>query len=142
MIEKLRKHTSNSEADTQEFAKQLSTFLKGGDIVLLEGNLGTGKTFLVQQTARFLGVDEPVTSPTFSIMQHYRGEVTINHFDFYRLENEMELENLGWEEIVYSNDITFIEWPQLVKEKIDLYYLITIELQGNIRNFELHRVAN
>jgi tRNA threonylcarbamoyl adenosine modification protein YjeE len=140
MVETLRKYRSESEADTREFAAYLAALFKAGDIILLEGNLGTGKTFLVQEIARIWNVEDVVTSPTFAIMQHYRGEIMVNHFDFYRIADERELENLGWEEIVYSDGVTFIEWPQLVKDKIEQYYLIKIELQREEREFELLKV--
>ena len=142
MTEKLRTYISKSPEDTEKFAEELAGLFKPGDIILLEGNLGTGKTFLVQKICRFRNVAEEVTSPTFAIMQHYQGDSAVNHFDFYRLKNELELENLGWEEIAYGGGITFIEWPQLVKEKIEQYYLIKIEFNGNERQFELYRAGS
>jgi tRNA threonylcarbamoyl adenosine modification protein YjeE len=141
MIEKLRTYTSASPDDTEKIAEELAAIFKAGDIILLEGNLGTGKTFLVQKICRFWNVEEEVTSPTFAIMQHYQGDVAVNHFDFYRLKNALELENLGWEEIAYGGGVTFIEWPQLVKDKIERYYLIKIEFSGSERQFELFKAG-
>ena len=140
MAKLLRTYISKSEKETGEFGEYLSTLFKSGDIVLLEGNLGTGKTFLVQSICRIWNIKEDITSPTFAIMQHYKGDISVNHFDFYRLKNGLELENLGWEEIVYADGITFIEWPQLIKDKIQSYYLIKIEFQGQARQFELYKV--
>ena len=140
MAKLLRTYISKSEKETEEFGEYLSTLFKTGDIVLLEGNLGTGKTFLVQSICRIWNIKEDITSPTFAIMQHYKGDISVNHFDFYRLKNGLELENLGWEEIVYADGITFIEWPQLIKDKIQSYYLIKIEFLGQTRQFELFKV--
>ena len=139
MAEKLRTFISESPEDTGKFAGELAALFKSGDIVLLEGDLGTGKTFLVQQICRYWNVTEEVTSPTFAIMQHYSGDVAVNHFDFYRIENALELENLGWEEIAYGGGVTFIEWPQLIKESVGPHYLITIAFTDKERQFELFK---
>ncbi len=139
MIEKLRTYIAHLPEDTEKFAKELANLFQDGDIILLEGNLGTGKTFLVQKICRHWLITDDVTSPTFAIMQHYQGDVIVNHFDFYRLKNETELQNLGWEEIAYGSGITFIEWPQLIKDKLDRYYLIKIEFSDGLRHFELYK---
>ena len=139
MTEKLRTFISESPEDTEELARELASLFKSGDIILLEGDLGSGKTFLVQRICQYWNIKEEVTSPTFAIMQHYTGDVAVNHFDFYRLNDASELENLGWEEIAYGGGVTFIEWPQLVKERIGPHYLIKIIFTGNKRQFDIFK---
>lgn len=87
--------------------------LKPGDVVALEGDLGAGKTHFVKGVASAFGVAEAdVTSPTFSIIQEYRGRgVTVYHIDAYRIGHESELRNLGIEEILYGDGICLVEWP-------------------------------
>jgi tRNA threonylcarbamoyladenosine biosynthesis protein TsaE len=87
--------------------------LKPGDVVALDGDLGAGKTHFVKGVASAFGVAEAdVTSPTFSIIQEYRGaQVTVYHIDAYRIEHEAELRNLGLEEVLYGDGICLVEWP-------------------------------
>ena len=108
---------SNSVEETikigQEFAKRLS----GGDVILLDGNLGAGKTHFSKGVALGLGVEEIVTSPTFTLHNAYQGNsYMLNHFDFYRIEDEDEAQQLGLDEIFYdTNGISIIEWWQNIK---------------------------
>jgi tRNA threonylcarbamoyladenosine biosynthesis protein TsaE len=87
--------------------------LKPGDVVALEGDLGAGKTHFVKGVASAFGVAEAdVTSPTFSIIQEYRGSgVVVYHIDAYRIGHESELRNLGIEEVLYGDGICLVEWP-------------------------------
>ena len=111
---------SKSEKDTLSIARKIAKNLKDGDIFLLNGDLGAGKTVFVKGIVEALGGDKNlVTSPTFTIINRYNvGDNFINHFDLYRLKNIEELYNLGVEEYIYSNDISFIEWP----ERADLFF--------------------
>lgn len=93
-------------------------------IVLLRGEIGCGKTTLVKSVLKKMGVNECVTSPTFSIVNEYDfSENIIYHFDLYRIENIEELEVIGFEDYIYSQNICFIEWPEIVLNNIDLQYL-------------------
>ena len=130
---------SNSISDSQILATELSKILKQGDIVLLEGTLGSGKTFLVQEICKNWHVEEDVTSPTFTLIQNYHGDVAVNHLDLYRIENIEELDNLGWEEMVYSNAVTFIEWPQMVEPLLQSFYKVKIVVQESQREITLSR---
>ena len=93
-------------------------------IILLRGELGSGKTTLVKSVLKKMGVNDCVTSPTFSIVNEYDfSENIIYHFDLYRIEKIEELDIIGFEDYIYSQNICFIEWPEIVLNKIDLKYL-------------------
>ncbi|PIR26013.1 MAG: tRNA (adenosine(37)-N6)-threonylcarbamoyltransferase complex ATPase subunit type 1 TsaE [Deltaproteobacteria bacterium CG_4_10_14_0_2_um_filter_43_8] len=104
----------HSLQETQKMAKELASHLKKGDVLALSGELGAGKTTFIAALARALGVSETtyVSSPTFTIMNVYEGRVPLYHFDFYRLEHEDEVKELGMEEYLYGNGICFIEWAE------------------------------
>lgn len=94
----------------EDFAEKLAQKLEKNDVISLIGDLGAGKTTLVQYLAKELGVDDYVTSPTFSIVNIYDGDIEINHLDLYRLENPSELEQIDYETYFYPEGISFIEW--------------------------------
>ncbi len=97
-------------------ALRLVAFAQSTKIWLFEGDIGAGKTTLIAEICRTLGVNEPVSSPTFAIVNEYEtGEgQTLYHFDCYRLEDEQEAMDLGFEEYLYSGNRCFVEWPQQV----------------------------
>ena len=101
--------------ETKKLAGALGTVLGDGDVVLLDGDLGAGKTTLVTEIAETLGVDRrDVSSPTFSLMNVYRGKkLTLQHFDLYRLTSSEELDDIGFYEYVGAPGVTFIEWAEL-----------------------------
>ena len=98
---------------TQGFAGKLATSLKTGDVILLQGNLGTGKTEFVKGLALGLGVMERVTSPTFALLNVYQGRVPVYHFDLYRLKHAAELAEIGFEEFLGGDGVAVVEWPDL-----------------------------
>ncbi len=136
----MKKFFSTSEQDTIEVAKYLKEILKPNDVVLLEGDLGTGKTFLVKAFCQLINTEDLASSPSFAIIHHYRGEQPVNHFDFYRLHHEAELDQLGWEEMLNQGAISFIEWPQLIEEHLSHYYKIKIYFEDTTRVFELTKI--
>ncbi|MDE6189859.1 MAG: tRNA (adenosine(37)-N6)-threonylcarbamoyltransferase complex ATPase subunit type 1 TsaE [Clostridia bacterium] len=104
------KYISKSGEDTYKLAKILSDRLSGGEVVLLSGDLGAGKTTFTKGLAQSLGVDETVTSPTFTFMKEYEGRLRLYHFDMYRVCDEDELYELGLNEYLYMNGVCVIEW--------------------------------
>ena len=107
---------SRSEAETLELGKRLGREAAAGDIYLLEGDLGTGKTVLAKGVAAGLGITEPVTSPTFTIVHEYEGRLPLYHFDVYRIGDADEMYAIGFDEYLYGGGVCLIEWPSRVGE--------------------------
>ncbi len=104
---------TNSAAETRELGEQLAKRLEPGDVVLLRGDLGAGKSELTRGIARGLGVRETVTSPSFTILNVYEsGRCPLYHFDWYRLESEEELYELGMDEYLGGDGIAVVEWAE------------------------------
>lgn len=101
---------SNSEGETRAIGKILGETALPGMVIALNGELGAGKTVLVQGIAEGLGVKGGVTSPSYVLMNTYQGRLKLYHFDFYRLEEEEELKELGLEEFFYGEGVAVIEW--------------------------------
>jgi len=107
---------SSSSEDTMELGIRLGKLLQPGDIVCLDGELGAGKTLLTKGIARGMGVKHPVTSPTYTLINQYSGEVPLYHFDVYRLEESDELYRIGGEELLYDEGVSVIEWASRVED--------------------------
>lgn len=97
-------------ADTREIAALIAELLQPGDVVALTGELGAGKTVFVQGAAAALGVAERVTSPTFLLRRDYDGRVPLLHLDVYRLQDLQEVAELGYDEMLEGEFVTFVEW--------------------------------
>ena len=108
--------TQNSH-ETLQLGKKLGAKLKPGDLILLFGDLGAGKTCLTQGICLGAGLDSNtyIRSPTFTLINEYPANIPIFHIDLYRLETKAEISNLGLEEIIYSKAITIIEWSEKLK---------------------------
>lgn len=105
-----------SEEDTAAFAARLAPMLAAGDTVLLEGDLGAGKSVLARGIARGMGIEGPMPSPTFTLMIPYaRGERRLYHFDLYRLSDPDEYYAAGLDEFVGGDGVAVIEWPQMAE---------------------------
>lgn len=106
----------NSLEKTRKLGEKLGEILRGGDLISLMGDLGAGKTTLTQSIAKGLGINDYVTSPTFTLINEYEGRIPLYHFDVYRLGDIEELYDLGYEEYFYSNGVTIVEWGDKVLE--------------------------
>lgn len=108
-------------------ASQIATSLNNR-VVFFEGEMGVGKTTLIKELAKTLGVQDTISSPTFSLVNEYRlNTEPLYHFDFYRIEDEEEVMDIGFEEYLYSGFWNFIEWPEKVKNLWpENYTVITI----------------
>lgn len=107
---------TNSVEETISLGKSIASTLRSGDVVLLNGNLGAGKTHLVKGIAQGLGIKDTITSPTFTIENKYKGsKANLNHFDVYRVNDEDEILDIGFEESIYSDAVSVIEWSDLIK---------------------------
>jgi tRNA threonylcarbamoyladenosine biosynthesis protein TsaE len=113
-------------------ANQLTEFAGAEKIFLFYGDMGAGKTTFIKSLCEQLGIKETVTSPTFSIVNEYRGKTNkIYHFDFYRLKNQNEALDMGYEEYFYSGDYCFIEWPEKISDLLPPHYIrIDIQVLG------------
>lgn len=113
----MKQYLSHSVQETIEIAKNFAATLVGGETLLLEGDLGAGKTHFTKGIAQGLGVTEVVTSPTFTLHNVYYGtSLTLNHFDFYRVDDSEEVEMLGLDEYFCTSDgVAVIEWSNNVK---------------------------
>jgi tRNA threonylcarbamoyladenosine biosynthesis protein TsaE len=114
---------TDSPDQTRAVAAALGELLVAGDLVLLVGDLGAGKTAFVQGLARGLGVEEPVTSPTFTIVQEYDGRLPLTHVDVYRLDRVQDLYDLGLEERA-DRGVTVVEWGDLVEQAVPAEHLV------------------
>jgi tRNA threonylcarbamoyladenosine biosynthesis protein TsaE len=126
----LRKTTTTSAAETEEAGRQLGERLRTGDVVLLTGELGAGKTTFVRGVARGAGSSAPVASPTFQLVRVYAGRVQLAHVDLYRIEHTAELGDLGLDELADQGAIV-IEWGDRLK--VPGAALIEIENLGGDR---------
>ena len=129
-------HITQSPYGTVKLAEKVAQRVREGTVISLEGGLGAGKTLFVQSMARTLGVQGEVTSPTFNLMNIYEGFCPIVHFDLYRLQNEDELEDIGFYEYTdFPEGIVFIEWAEKFSEALpDDYVKIEIERIKDSRN--------
>lgn len=109
-------YKSNSPKETANIAKAFAKTLTSGDVLCLNGDLGVGKTAFVQGLVYELGVKEPISSPTFTIVNCYDGKLPIYHFDVYRIEDSDEMYEIGFEEYIYGEGITIIEWAENIKD--------------------------
>lgn len=115
--------------ETFETGYELAGQVKPGQVYCLNGDLGVGKTVFTQGFAKGLGIDEPISSPTFTIVQEYHeGRIPLYHFDVYRIADISEMDEIGYEEYFFSDGVCLVEWGSLIEELLpeDTIY-ITIE---------------
>jgi tRNA threonylcarbamoyladenosine biosynthesis protein TsaE len=109
---------------TIELGRQLGMLANSGDILCLIGDLGTGKTHITKGIAQGLGVDDHITSPTFTIVNEYTGRHKLYHFDVYRVNDPDEIEAIGFDEYIFSDAVSIIEWANYIKELIPKEHVI------------------
>jgi tRNA threonylcarbamoyladenosine biosynthesis protein TsaE len=110
---------TSSAAETEAVGERLGAELEPGDVVLVSGQLGAGKTTLIRGVCRALGVSEPVTSPTFTIGQRYRGRVPVSHLDLYRLDDLGDEDPALLEDYLGPDSVALIEWPGVAEPELD-----------------------
>jgi tRNA threonylcarbamoyladenosine biosynthesis protein TsaE len=113
MIGPLRTETGSAD-ETLALAQAVGALLRPGDVVVLAGDLGSGKTTFAKGVGRALAVEEPVVSPTFTIVRQYDGRLPLVHVDVYRLDHLQELHDLGLEELIDDDAVTLVEWGDAV----------------------------
>jgi tRNA threonylcarbamoyladenosine biosynthesis protein TsaE len=139
---------SRSADDTRALGVRLAAVLRAGDVVVLTGDLGAGKTVLAKGIAAGLGVSEPVVSPTFTIVREYEGDIPLQHLDVYRLEHLQEVIDLGLDELLDGHAVTIVEWGEAVSAlltadrlEVSLMLLPPEEADDDTRVVELHGVG-
>lgn len=120
-----RQYLSRSPEETHVLGRHLGALLEPGDVVTIRGDLGAGKTALSQGIGVGLEVTEPVSSPTFSLVQEYRGRLPLWHLDVYRLRSPDEVVDLGWSDLLAGGGVVLVEWPERIEaslppERLDL----------------------
>lgn len=122
---------------TMELGRQLGRLAHSGDILCLIGDLGTGKTHITKGIAQGLEVDDYITSPTFTIVNEYSGRYKLYHFDVYRVNDPDEIEAIGFDEYIFSDAVSIIEWANYIEELIPKEHIqISIsKLQEQGENF-------
>ncbi len=115
---------SNSEKDTFDMGRQIGEKAVPGDVYTLVGDLGVGKTVFTKGLAKGLGIEEPVSSPTFTIVQIYEeGRMPLYHFDVYRIGDVEEMDEIGYEDCIYGEGVSLIEWADLIEEILPEHYV-------------------
>lgn len=133
---------TNSPEETFAFGQCLAKFLGSGQVVCLAGDLGAGKTLLVQGLSKGLGINDTVNSPTFTILNVYEAGFPIYHFDLYRLDYAEQLFDIGFYEYTAANGLSIIEWPDKFPGELPEEYLwIDIQTNENINERILHVAA-
>jgi tRNA threonylcarbamoyladenosine biosynthesis protein TsaE len=130
---------THSESETRELGRMLATILRPGDVLLLVGGLGTGKTCLAKGLASGLGVKERVLSPTFTLLREYMGRLPLYHLDAYRLEGPWDLYDIGVEEYLDGDGVLMVEWGDRARKFFGRNYLeIGLEFAGDEQERLIH----
>lgn len=122
---------TDSPAQTERAGERLARMLRPGDVVAYRGGLGAGKTAFTRGLARGLGISEPVTSPTYTIVNEYLGgRIPLFHFDMYRLHSADDLFDIGWDDYLARGGVCAVEWSENVAEAMEGAITVTIEKTG------------
>lgn len=133
----------NNLEETEKFGLFLGENLRPGDVVCLNGDLGAGKTTLTKSIAKGLGIDDYVTSPTFTIVNEYYGKIDLYHIDTYRLDDMVDVDYLGFDEYFYSDGVTIVEWAEKIRDALPEEYMeINIKSHDDKRDLDINYVGN
>ena len=125
-------YTTNSPAETESVGAALGKHIKAGTVIAYRGDLGAGKTAFTRGLARGLGYAEPVTSPTYTIVNEYLGgRLPLFHFDMYRLKTSDDLWDIGWEDYLERGGVCAVEWSENVDDAMENAVYVTIEKTGD-----------
>lgn len=140
--EQMTIYETNSAEETFEIGKQIGEQSKAGEVYTLVGDLGVGKTVFTQGVAKGLGILEPISSPTFTIVQIYeQGRLPFYHFDVYRIGDVEEMEEIGYEDCFYGEGICLIEWANLIEEILPEGYT-AIKIEKNLeKGFDYRKIT-
>ena len=128
-------YITRSPSETEQLGARLAKQLLPGDVIALRGGLGAGKTAFTRGLARGLGIEDPVTSPTYTIVNEYpQGRLPLFHFDMYRLRDAEELFDLGWEDYLDRGGVCAVEWSENVAEALEDPVTVTIRKDPDKEN--------
>lgn len=132
---------TNTPEETYSFAKELGEKARPGMVYTLTGDLGAGKTVFAQGLAKGLGIEEAISSPTFTIVQVYeKGRLPFYHFDVYRIGDIEEMEEIGYEDYFYGDGVCLVEWAELIEELLPERRTI-IKIEKDLeRGFDYRRI--
>lgn len=140
--ERFMRIDSHSEKETYELGKKIGQNAQAGQVYTLIGDLGVGKTVFTQGLARGLGIEEPVNSPTFTIVQIYEeGRLPLYHFDVYRIGDVEEMDEIGYEDYFYGDGICLIEWANLIQEILPEHYTEILIEKDLEQGFDYRRIT-
>ena len=108
-----------SAQETEQLGQRLGQQLKPGAVIAYSGDLGAGKTAFTRGLARGLGIEDPITSPTYTIVNEYPGKIPLFHFDMYRLSSSEDLFDIGWEDYLARGGVIAVEWSERVADALD-----------------------
>ena len=133
---------TNSEQQTYDLGVRIGQKARAGDVFTLVGDLGVGKTVFTKGLAWGLGIEEPVNSPTFTIVQIYEeGRLPLYHFDVYRIGDMEEMEEIGYEDYIYGEGVSLIEWANLISEILPEHYT-EIKIEKDLeQGFDFRRIT-
>ncbi len=134
-------YASRGPQDTQSLGARLGELAAPGDVLLLLGRLGAGKTCLVQGLARGLGVEDYVPSPTFVLMREYKGRLPLYHVDLYRLENAAEIADLGLDDYFYGEGVSVVEWADRAMQLLPPEHLLVEIIFQSTNQRRIHMEA-
>ena len=133
---------TNSERETYELGLAMGREARPGEVYTLIGDLGVGKTVFTKGLAAGLGIQEPVSSPTFTILQEYEeGRLPFYHFDVYRIGDVEEMDEIGYEDYFYGDGVCLIEWADLIREILPEHYT-EIRIEKDLdKGFDYRRIS-
>ena len=131
-----------SDEETRQLAYDIASQVVPGTVITLIGDLGVGKTVFAGGFAKGLGIDEPISSPTFTIVQSYEGgRLTLNHFDVYRIGDPEEMDEIGFDDYIFGDGVCLIEWANLISDIMpDEYTEILIEKDPS-KGFDYRKIT-
>ncbi len=133
------KYITDSYEETEKVAAEFARGLKGGEVIAMYGDLGAGKTAFVRGMARALGIQDHITSPTFTILNVYEGgRLPLYHFDVYRIADPDEMYEIGYEDYIGSDGVAVIEWAELIDDILPDEY-IRIDIRRDSLDDDDHR---
>lgn len=131
-----------SQEETKEFARSLGEAASPGDVFALSGDLGVGKTVFAKGMAEGLGITEPVSSPTFTILQEYTsGRIPFYHFDVYRVEEPEEMEETGFDDAIFGEGVSLVEWAELIKDIMPEHYTQILIEKKPEKGFDYRKIT-